>query len=175
MARLIDVRRDYDAIQTAGMNRIQHQLQQLTKQLTTDLQTIDSGDPLGDLLDDMFTTLQSTIELHSAVQCDDMATVLRLLGDTECGHRPVGTNGVRCTKPFGHDGDHGDIHESWPTDDVAVDVESVAAMQDACNRACEDSKNGYVQHVNREGTGYVVSDWFDAHRTVASFQNGRAL
>lgn len=31
----------------------------------------------------------------------------------QCGHEPVGTSGVYCTKPLGHAGDHGDKHETW--------------------------------------------------------------
>ena len=40
--------------------------------------------------------------------------------------------------------------------------------------ACQDSRTGYVQHVNRSRVGYIVSDWFD-NSTVASFENGREL
>lgn len=39
--------------------------------------------------------------------------------------------------------------------------------------AQEDSKNGYVQHVNEDTKGiYVVSDWYDYETTVASYENG---
>ncbi len=48
----------------------------------------------------------------------------------------------------------------------------------ACRKARENSKGGYVQHVNRviatDGSNYyVVSDWYDCDHTVASFENGK--
>lgn len=49
-------------------------------------------------------------------------------------------------------------------------------LQAARIKAQTDSRNGYVQHVNRtlQGT-YYVSDWFNSDSTVASFYNGREL
>jgi len=46
--------------------------------------------------------------------------------------------------------------------------------KDAINIAQADSRNGYVQHVNRRDTidDYFVSDWFDADTTADSFENG---
>ena len=61
----------------------------------------------------------------------------------------------------------------------------------AIERAREDSKNGYVQHVNlvriehipnpfwipglESDNVFTVSDWYDYTVTVASFQNGIEL
>lgn len=40
--------------------------------------------------------------------------------------------------------------------------------------AKQQSRNGYVQHVNKTSDGYyVISDWYDADSTVASYENGR--
>lgn len=61
--------------------------------------------------------------------------------------------------------------------------------QQAMERAREESKGGYVQHVNIrtvtvdgeaviDGTrrlDYVVGDWFDGAFTVISFEDGREL
>jgi hypothetical protein len=41
---------------------------------------------------------------------DDFA---RVRAQAVCGHQPVGSNGVSCMKPDGHDGDHGDMHDTW--------------------------------------------------------------
>ena len=54
------------------------------------------------------------------------------------------------------------------------------SLLSAIEKARENSKGGYVQHVNRviSGSGenyYVVSDWYDADNTVASFENGKGL
>jgi|SRR5882672_2763442 len=59
-------------------------------------------------------------------------------------------------------------------------IEQLRAYDAACTRAREDSKNGYVQHVNRIVSGggevrYTVGDWYEGDMTVASFENGRAL
>lgn len=56
-------------------------------------------------------------------------------------------------------------------------------LKDAINAARIESRNGYVQHVNRhtpitshDGTEpdveYVVSDWYNSNTTVASFEGG---
>jgi len=43
-------------------------------------------------------------------------------------------------------------------------------------RANQESKNGYVQHVNKRPDGsYYISDWYDSDETVASYENGRDL
>jgi hypothetical protein len=43
-------------------------------------------------------------------------------------------------------------------------------------RANQESKNGYVQHVNKSSQGgYYISDWYDSDETVASYENGRDL
>ena len=54
------------------------------------------------------------------------------------------------------------------------------SLLSAIEKARENSKGGYVKHVNRviSGSGenyYVVSDWYDADNTVASFENGKGL
>lgn len=55
-------------------------------------------------------------------------------------------------------------------------------LKQATEKAREESKNGYVQHVNtyeyEHAPGiihYLVSDWYDSERTVISFENGREL
>jgi hypothetical protein len=62
-------------------------------------------------------------------------------------------------------------------------------LRQALDHARQESKNGFVQHVNRVGPvfsrgpmrdpnpreyQYLVSDWYDAS-TVKSFENGREL
>lgn len=51
--------------------------------------------------------------------------------------------------------------------------------QAAVDKAREDSKAGYVQHVNLTvragGYSYAVSDWYDGDATVASFEGGRLI
>jgi hypothetical protein len=43
-------------------------------------------------------------------------------------------------------------------------------------RAREESKNGYVQHVNVDPErGPYISDWFDSDETVASYEGGRPV
>lgn len=42
-------------------------------------------------------------------------------------------------------------------------------------KAQEDSKNGYVVHVNKTATGFELSDWYDEDTTVASYENGKKL
>jgi len=57
-----------------------------------------------------------------------------------------------------------------------IDVDDILRFQKACNQAYKESKNGYVQHVNRTKDGaYYVSDWYNSDSTVASFENGRKL
>lgn len=46
-------------------------------------------------------------------------------------------------------------------------------FKSAAKYALDDSKNGYVQHVEKYDGGYLVSDWYDYEVTVASFENGR--
>lgn len=47
------------------------------------------------------------------------------------------------------------------------------------SQAQEQSKGGYVQHVNCVVVGsditYLVSDWYDSDTTVISFENGEEL
>ena len=55
-------------------------------------------------------------------------------------------------------------------------------LNDAKLKACEESKKGYVQHVNRywsknrfprpASIEYTVSDWSDSS-TVVSYENGK--
>lgn len=59
------------------------------------------------------------------------------------------------------------------------------SLSEAKRIAKANSKHGYVQHVNRTcdasdlrdlpTASYVVSDWYDFARTVASFENGKEL
>jgi hypothetical protein len=41
--------------------------------------------------------------------------------------------------------------------------------------AQEESKNGYVVHVNKTPFGFELSDFFDADTTVASYENGNKI
>lgn len=46
----------------------------------------------------------------------------------------------------------------------------------ARQNALEESKNGYVQHVNKTSSGkFYVSDWYDCDCTVVSYENGKEL
>ncbi len=48
-------------------------------------------------------------------------------------------------------------------------------LEEAIEKAREESKNGYVQHVTRISYGeYIVSDWY-CEDTVTSFENGKEL
>lgn len=50
------------------------------------------------------------------------------------------------------------------------------SLEDIKRQAEENSKEGYVVHVNRTGEdSYKLSDWYDADTTVASYENGRSL
>lgn len=58
-----------------------------------------------------------------------------------------------------------------------VDLRAKKANNDLkklLQEAYEDSKNGYVQHVEKTDSGYTISDWY-GDDTVASFENGRTL
>lgn len=47
-------------------------------------------------------------------------------------------------------------------------------LEAAEEQAHEESLNGYVQHVNDNGDGtFSVSDWYDAEKTVVSYEDGR--
>jgi hypothetical protein len=47
------------------------------------------------------------------------------------------------------------------------------SLVDAMKQAKEESKNGYVQHVEDSGDGtFSISDWYDSDTTVASYENG---
>jgi hypothetical protein len=47
------------------------------------------------------------------------------------------------------------------------------SLVDAMKQAKEESKNGYVQHVEDSGDGtFNISDWYDSDTTVASYENG---
>ena len=49
-------------------------------------------------------------------------------------------------------------------------------LKDMIKDATEDSKNGYVQHIEYAGPGrYRISDWFDSDNTVYSVEDGRVL
>lgn len=50
------------------------------------------------------------------------------------------------------------------------------SLEDMKLRAEEESKNGYAVHVNKLPNGsFELSDWYDADKTVASYENGRSL
>jgi len=50
------------------------------------------------------------------------------------------------------------------------------SLESAKRKAKEESKKGYVQHVNENYKGvFTVEDWYDSDKTRASFENGRAL
>ena len=47
------------------------------------------------------------------------------------------------------------------------------SLEDAMKQAKEESRNGYVQHVEDSGDGtFSISDWYDSDTTVASYENG---
>jgi len=46
----------------------------------------------------------------------------------------------------------------------------------ACRKAQQDSKAGYVQHVNKVNLDvFTISNWYDDDLTVASFENGKQI
>jgi hypothetical protein len=55
--------------------------------------------------------------------------------------------------------------------------DSIEQRAEIESEARENSKEGYVQHVNlNQKTGqYYISDWYDSDETVASYQNGEML
>lgn len=48
-------------------------------------------------------------------------------------------------------------------------------LSEAMDKAYKNSLEGYVQHVNKSQSGYIVSDWYDGDCTVISFENGVVL
>jgi hypothetical protein len=48
-------------------------------------------------------------------------------------------------------------------------------LEMAKQEAQENSKEGYVQHVNKTDDGYEVSDWYDSDTTVCSYENGEEI
>ena len=48
-------------------------------------------------------------------------------------------------------------------------------LEMAKQEAQENSKEGYVQHVNKTDNGYEVSDWYDSDTTVCSYENGEEI
>ncbi len=75
----------------------------------------------------------------------------------------------------------GNIIYNFPDGDMQVkkivDLRAKKAEKDLkqlLQEAYEDSKNGYVQHVEKTDSGYRISDWY-GDETVASFENGRVL
>jgi hypothetical protein len=59
---------------------------------------------------------------------------------------------------------------------VARDGESGRDLAAMKRKAREESKKGYVQHVNEVYPGvYKIEDWYDSDQTVASFTHGREL
>ena len=83
----------------------------------------------------------------------------------------------------------GDAHRTWAwaggdkriktfmrTYDPAMFESADPELEDAKERAREESKAGHVVHVNKtKSGGYALEDWFDDKATVASYENGRAL
>ena len=50
------------------------------------------------------------------------------------------------------------------------------SLRDAMNQAREESRNGYVQHVEDNGDGtFKISDWYDSDKTVASYEDGEII
>lgn len=50
------------------------------------------------------------------------------------------------------------------------------SLEAAKRKAKEESKKGYVQHVNENYKGvFTVEDWYDYEKTRASYENGREL
>jgi len=59
---------------------------------------------------------------------------------------------------------------------VARDGESGRDLAAMKRKVREESKKGYVQHVNEVYPGvYKIEDWYDSDQTVASFTHGREL
>jgi hypothetical protein len=48
-------------------------------------------------------------------------------------------------------------------------------LEAAKKEAQENSKEGYVQHVNKTDNGYEISDWYDSDTTVYSYENGEEI
>ena len=48
-------------------------------------------------------------------------------------------------------------------------------LEMAKQEAQENSKEGYVQHVNKTENGYEVSDWYDSDDTVYSYEDGKEI
>jgi hypothetical protein len=68
------------------------------------------------------------------------------------------------------------LDETHPLAYIALDTDDDGGRKAATERARIESQNGYVQHVNRTALGsFIVSDWYDADVTVASFENGKQL
>ena len=59
--------------------------------------------------------------------------------------------------------------EEVSTDEPEDDLEAIK------KKAQDNSRNGYVQHVNKTPYGHRISDWYDGDDTVASYENGRQL
>jgi hypothetical protein len=61
--------------------------------------------------------------------------------------------------------------------DDSVKADALAGkLETMKKRAQEESKKGYVQHVNETYPGvFTLSDWYDYEQTRASFENGKRL
>jgi hypothetical protein len=47
------------------------------------------------------------------------------------------------------------------------------SLRDAMKQAKEESRNGYVQHIEDSGDGtFSIADWYDSDKTIASYENG---
>lgn len=58
-----------------------------------------------------------------------------------------------------------------------IDESADKGLAAAHAKAKEESKKGYVQHVEKDPTTgrHRISDWYDSNHTVASYENGRKL
>lgn len=63
-----------------------------------------------------------------------------------CGDRPANSNGVACSKPAGHDGPHGDRHESWTSRRCEVRMPLIVRLTGRCANGAERD-GGRVTHV----------------------------
>jgi hypothetical protein len=65
--------------------------------------------------------------------------------------------------------------EMYGIDMSIIPIKESMTLDQAKKEALENSKDGYVQHVNKTPKGYEVSDWYDDKATVASYESGRVL
>ena len=164
-----------------------------------DMKTIDADDRFPGCFElDLYVTTGPSIERELETNVCILIRDGQVVGATSKGLRivalkqsigfPLGDWDDAPTTPIEtHDVVRGDgrvVRVTVPEDDARPDfdtrdregdaTEPPDALEAAKRRAQHESTQGYVQHVNRSGDGYVVSDWCDGS-TVASFENGREL